>query len=155
MASTFGQWSFALYDLSNDYDQCLRPKYVVETTPGWSDPVLRLLAAIRWYLNSPPESPKNWGQVNQNVHDYHSNPMEISSTFWLLEVTNWWHQHEETQSKYVDLSNEAHNIISIIPHGVWVEATSSLWLDDIGWSQSKTPGKRHREKVVVRRFARV
>jgi hypothetical protein len=81
--------------------------------------------------------------------------MEISSTFWLLEVTNWWHQHEETQSKYIDLSNEAHNIISIIPHGVGVEATSSLWLDDIGWSQSKTPGKRHREKVVVRRFARV
>jgi hypothetical protein len=105
-------------------------------------------------LNSPPEAPKNWGQINPNLNDYHSDPMEISSTFWIPDITDWWRQQEETHSKYADLSNVARDIFSIIPHGVGVEASFSLGRDVIGWRQSKTTGETLREKVVVRQFAR-
>ena len=50
--------------------------------------------------------------------------------------------------------NVARDIFSIIPHGVGVEASSSLRWDVIGWRQSKTTGDTLREKVVVRQFAR-
>jgi len=79
--------------------------------------------------------------------------MEISSTFWLLDIIDWWRQQEETHSKYADLSNVARDIFSIIPHGVRVEASFSLGRDVIGWRQSKTTGETLREKVVVRQFA--
>jgi len=127
---------------------------VAEATPGQSDHAACLLTATRLYLNSPPEAPKNWGQINPNLNDYHSNPMEISSTFWILDITNWWRQQEETHSKYADLSNVACDIFSIIPHGVRVEASFFLGRDVIGWRQSKTTHKTLREKVVVREFAR-
>jgi len=80
--------------------------------------------------------------------------MEISSTFWIPDITDWWRQQEETHSKYADLSNVARDIIFIIPHGVGVEASFSLGRDVIGWRQSKTTDETLREKVVVRQFAR-
>jgi len=88
-ASGFGQSLFHPYDLSSDNDKYLTPKYVAETTPGRSDCAARLLTAARLYLNFPPESQKNWGQVNPDVNDYHSNHMENSSTFWLPDITHW------------------------------------------------------------------
>jgi len=127
---------------------------VSETTPGRSDRAARLLTPARLYLNSPPEAPKNWGQINPNLNDYHSDPMEISSTFWKPDITDWWRQQEETHSKYADLSNVARDIFSIVPHGVGVEASFSLGQDVIGWRQSKTTGETLCEKVVVRQFAR-
>jgi hypothetical protein len=48
----------------------------------------------------------------------------------------------------------AHDIFSIIPHGVRVEASFSLGQDVINWRQSKTTGETLRERVVVRQFAR-
>jgi len=119
-------------------------------TPGCSDRTARLLTAARLYLNSLPEAPKNWRQVNPNRNDYHSNPIQICSTFWLPDITDWWHQQEETRSKYADLSNVARIIFSIIPHGVGVEASFSLGRDVVGWRQSKTTGKTLREKVIIR-----
>jgi len=80
--------------------------------------------------------------------------MEISSTFWLPDITDWWRQQEETHSKYADLSDVARDIFSIIPHGVGVEASFSLGRDVIGWRQSKTTGETLREQVEVRQFAR-
>jgi len=80
--------------------------------------------------------------------------MEIGSTFWILDITDWWRQQEETHSKYTDHPNVARDIFSIIPHGVGVEASFSLGRSVIGWRQSKTTGKTLREKVVVRQFAR-
>jgi len=80
--------------------------------------------------------------------------MEISRTFWLPDITDWWQQQEETHSMFADLSNVACDIFSIIPHGVGVEASFSLGRDVIGWRQSKTTGETLREKVVVRQFAR-
>jgi hypothetical protein len=84
------------------------------------------MTAARLYLNSPPEAPMKGGQINPNLNDYHSDPMEISSTFWIPDITDWWRQLEETQSKYANLSNVARNIFCIIPHGVGVEASFSL-----------------------------
>ena len=80
--------------------------------------------------------------------------MEISSTFWIPDITEWWRQQEETHSKYADLSNVARDIFSIIPHGVSVEASFSLGRDVIGSRWSKTTGETLREKVVVRQYAR-
>jgi len=146
--------SFDPYDSSSDDEKYLTPNNVAETTPGWNDRGARLLNAVRLYLNSPAEAPNNWGQINPNLNDYHSDPMEISSTFWIPDITYWWRQQEKTHSKYPDLSNVARDIFSIIPHGVRVEASFSLGWDVIGCRQSKTTGETLREKVVVRQFAR-
>jgi len=52
------------------------------------------MTVARLYLNSPPEGTKNWGQINPNLNDYHSDQMQISSTFWILDITDWWCQQE-------------------------------------------------------------
>jgi len=153
-ASGSYQSSFDPYDLSSDDEEYLTPNNVSETTPGRSDRAARLLTAARLYLNSPPEAPKNWGQINPNLNDYHSDPMEISSTFWIPDITDWRRQQEETHSKYANLSNVARDIFSIISHGVGVEASFSHGQDVIGWRQSKTTGGTLHEKVVVTQFAR-
>jgi len=99
MASGSGRSSYDPYDLSSDDDEYLTPENVAEMTPRRSDRAAHLLTATRLYLNSPPEAPKHWGQINPNRNDYHSDPIEISSTFWLPDITDWWHQQEEhTQS---------------------------------------------------------
>jgi hypothetical protein len=110
------------------------------------------LTAARLFLNSLPEAPKNWGQINANLNDDHSDQMMIGSTFWVPDITDWWHQQEETHSTYADLSNVVRDIFSIIQHGVGVEASFSLGRDIIDWRQSKTTGETINEKVVVRQF---
>jgi hypothetical protein len=152
MASGSYQSSFDPYDSSSDDKEYLTPDNEADTTPGQSDRAARLLTA-RLYLNSLPEAPKNWGQINPNLNDYHSKPMEISSTFWIPDITDWLREQEETHSKYADLSNVVHDIFSIIPHGVGVEASFSHGQDVIGWRQSQTTGKTLREKVIVQQFA--
>jgi len=153
MASRSGQSSYDPYDLSSNDDEYLMPTNVAEMTPRRRDCAACLLTAARLYLNSPPELPQNWGQINPNLNDYHSDPMAISSTFWLPDITDRWRQQEETHTKYADLSNVARDVFSIIPHGVGVGASSSLGRDVIGWRQSKTTGETLHEKVVVMQFA--
>jgi hypothetical protein len=80
--------------------------------------------------------------------------MEISRTFWIPDIPDWWRKQHETHSKYADLSNDACDIFSIIPCGVGVEASFSHSRDVIGWRQSKTTGETLRKKGVVRQFAR-
>jgi len=109
-ASGSYQSSFDPYDLSSDDEEYLTTNNVAEMTPGRSDRAARLLTAARLDLNSPPEPPKNWGRINPNLNDYHSDPMEISSTFWIPDITDWWRQQEEMHSKYADLSNVACDI---------------------------------------------
>jgi len=152
-ASGFGQSSFDPYDLSSDDEDYVTTRSMAEMTPGRSDHAACLLAAARLHLNSPPEAPKNWGQINPNHNDYQTGPMEISSTFWLRDITGWWRQQQEAHSKYANLSNVARDTLSIIPHGVRVQASISLGRDVIGWGQSKTAGETLRENVVVRQFA--
>jgi len=82
---------FDPYDLSSEDEEYLTPNNEAETTPGRSDRAACPLTATWLYLNSPPEAPTNCGQINPNLNDYHSDPMEISSTFWLPDITNWWH----------------------------------------------------------------
>jgi len=79
--------------------------------------------------------------------------MEISSTFWIPYITDWWRQLEETHSKNADLSNEARDIFSIIPHGGGVEANFSLGQDVIGWRHLRTTGETLCEKVIEWQFA--
>jgi hypothetical protein len=78
--------------------------------------------------------------------------MDVCSTLWIPDITNWWHQQEEGHSKYADLSNVAEEIFFVIPHGVGVESSFSLGQDVIGWRQSKTTYETLCEKVVIRQF---
>jgi hypothetical protein len=79
--------------------------------------------------------------------------MEVSSTFWLPDITDWWRQQEEMHSMYADLSSEAHDMCCIITRGVGLETRISLGRDVIGWRQSKTTGETLHTKAVVRMFA--
>jgi len=154
-ATVLGSWQSSIdpYDLSSDDDEYLITTNVAELTPGWSVRAVPLLPAASLNLDSPPQAPKNCWQIHPNLNDYDSHTEKNTSTFWLLDITNWWRQQEETNSKYTDLSNVAQNIFLIIPHGVGLEASFSLGQDLIGWRQSKTTGVTLCEKVVVTPFA--
>jgi len=154
MASRSGQSSYDPYDLSSDDEEYLMRTNVVETSPGRNNCEACLMTAARLYSIIRPELLQNSGQINRNLNHYQSDPMVISSTFWLLGIGDWWRQEEVSHSKYADLSNVAPNICSIIPQCVGVEARFSLWRDVIGWRQSKTTGGTPCEKVEVRQFAR-
>jgi hypothetical protein len=122
-------------------------------TPGLINRAACLLTAARNYLYSPPEGHKTLGQINPNLNDYHSDPIQISRTCWILDMTDWWRRQEETDLKYPDLSNVAHNIFPIIPHGVGAEASFSLGRDVIGCRQSITIADALCESVVIRQLA--
>jgi hypothetical protein len=69
------QLSFEPYYLSCDDEEHVTPENFAEMIPGpinHAAHAARLLTAARLHLNSPPESPQNWGQVNPNLDDYHS-----------------------------------------------------------------------------------
>jgi hypothetical protein len=105
-------------------------------------------------LNAPPELPQHWGQNNLNLNNYHSDPMEIGSTFWLPDITDWWWQQEETHPKFDDFSNGARDRFSIISHGIRVEASLSYGRNLIRWRQSKTTGESLCVRVVVMQCGR-
>jgi len=79
--------------------------------------------------------------------------MEVSSTFWSWDIADWWRQQDKTHSKYTDLFNGALDILSIIPHAVWVVASFSLGWDVIVWRQSSIPGEILPEQVMLWQFA--
>jgi len=79
--------------------------------------------------------------------------MEISTTLWILDITDQWCQQEEMHPKVADFTNVAPNIFSIIPHCIGVQASLSLGRDVIRWRQSKTTGETLCEKVVLREFS--
>jgi hypothetical protein len=89
MAAGFIQSSFDPHDLSSDDEKYLTPNNGAETTPGQSDCAGHFMTTARLYLNLPPEVPKNWGQINPNLKYYHSDPMLITSTFWIPDITDW------------------------------------------------------------------
>ena len=154
LASGSDQSSLDRYDLSSDDNEYLTPNNVAEITPRRSNHTARLFTVAMHYFNSSPESSKHWGQVNPNRNDNHSDPIEISSTFWLPDITDWWHQHKKTHSKYTDVSNVARDVFSVILHAVGVEASSSLGRNIIRWRQSKTTCKTFCKKVVVGQYTR-
>ena len=86
---------------------------IARTTPGLTNCMARFLTTARLHFNTPAESPKNWGEVTPNLNDFHAYLMEISSTFWILDITDWWHQPLEIHTKYAILSNVAPNLFSL------------------------------------------
>jgi hypothetical protein len=121
---------------------------VAEMTPRRCDSAARILTATRLYLNSPPEAPKNWRQINPNLNVYHSEPMEIRCTFWIPNITNWWWQQKETNSNHSDIASVARDIFSILPHGVRVEASFSLGRDVIGSSSDQPQARPFPKKLL-------
>jgi len=92
MASGSYQLSFDPYDLSSDDEEYSPPNNVAGTTTGRSNCAARIMTAARLHLNSVSEAPKNWAQINPNLNDYHSDPKENSSKFWIPDITDWWRQ---------------------------------------------------------------
>jgi hypothetical protein len=88
-ASGSSESSFDAHDLFRDNEEYIRPNNVYEATPGWSDRTAHLLTATRLYLNSLPEASQYRGQIHPYPNDYHSNPMQISSTSWIPDITDW------------------------------------------------------------------
>jgi len=152
-ASGSSQSSFIPYDLSNDDKEFLTPNKLAETIPRRSDRPVRLLTTTRLHSISPPAGPMNGRQINPNLNDNHSNQMQISSTFRIPDITNWWRQQVWMHSQYADLSIVACDIFSITPYAVRVEAIFSFEWDAISWRQSTTTGKTLCKKVIVRQFA--
>jgi hypothetical protein len=148
-AQEYYRLSFDPYNLSSDDEEYSMGNNVAWTTHGQRNCAARSLTAARLYLYLLPAAPKNWGQLNSNLNDYHSDPMEINSTFWIPDITDWWRQQQSTLSENADLSNVVYDIFAIIPHGVGVEARYSLARDATGWRQSKTTGVTLRKEVVV------
>jgi len=144
------QSSFDIYDVSSNNEEYLITNKVPEITPGRSNRLGHRLTTAWLYLNLPPDAPKTLGQINPNLNNHHPNPMEISTTFWLPDITDRWCQQEETESNYVDLSNVVCGIFCIISDGIRLEASLSIGRDVIGWRQSKTTGATFRKKVIVR-----
>jgi len=99
MASASGQLSFNPYIVISADEEYLLCNNAAEMTPRWCDHAACVLAAARLYSDSLPEAPKNWGQINLNLNDFHSDPMEMSCTFLILDITDWWRQQEKTHSK--------------------------------------------------------
>jgi len=148
------QFFFDPYDLSSKDEEYLRAKSIAEITPGRSDCTPCGMTAARHYLNSRPDVPINWEKLNLNLNDYKSDSMEISSTFWLLDITDWCCQQEETHSKYADISNVSQNIISPILSGVGVEASIALGRDSTGRRQSLITCKTLEANVILRQLIR-
>jgi hypothetical protein len=83
------QLSFDPYDLSSDDEVYLTPQNVAEKTPRQSDRTTHFVTSAGLYLNLLPAAPKKWGQNNPTLNNYHSHPMEISSTLRIPDITNW------------------------------------------------------------------
>jgi len=141
---------FDSYDWSCNDEEYLQPNNVAERTPGQSDRAADLLTAAGLYLNSPPEAPNNWWRINPNFNDDHSDPTEIISTYWYLDITYWWRQQEQRHWKYTKLLKVPWDAFSIIPLSVGGEARFSLGRGGISWRPSKTTGKTIGAKIVVR-----
>jgi len=122
-------------------------------TPGRSNPTAHLLTAAMFFSNSAPVLPRIWGQFNLKLMDYHSDPVEVSSTLWIPDITDRWRQQEDRHTKYADLSNVACNSFSILQHGIGVEACFPMRQDVIGWRQSITTGETLGKGIVVRQVA--
>jgi hypothetical protein len=76
--------------------------------------------------------------------------MESRDIFYIFSITKSSCQQEEMHSSYANLSNVAHNIPSLIQHGIGVVASLSLGGDIVGWRYSKTTVEILQAEVVVR-----
>lgn len=90
MVSASRQSDFDPYDFSGDDEEHLQPIDVSEMTPGQNDRVARLSTCIRLYFNAQSEIPEIWWQAHPNLNNYHYYPSEMRSTFWILDITDWW-----------------------------------------------------------------
>jgi len=153
MVSGSCQSSFDPHDFSSDDEEYYIANNVAKTTPRWNGHPALCEPATRLHLHSPPEAPMYRGQIHQNLNECHSDPMEFRGTLGIPNMTDWWRQQEQTQSKYTNLSNIECNIFSTIPHHVGVEAGFSLGRNVIGYMQSNTTVQTFRKEVVLRQFS--
>jgi len=88
-----GESSLDRYDLCSDDADCVLSRNVAGMMITWSDLTIHILPAGGLCLNLPPDFKIHCGQLNLNLNYYHSDPMEISNTLRIQDITNWWHQH--------------------------------------------------------------
>jgi hypothetical protein len=76
------------YDLSSEDAEYITPANIVESTPGRSHCAALLVTATTLNLNSPPEALRRWGRMNPIFNDYHTDAMQVSSAFWMPDITD-------------------------------------------------------------------
>jgi len=152
-ASESVQLSVDPYELTINDEDYLMPNDMADMTPRRNHSAAQVLPTARLFMNSPPALPKGLGQVNLGLIDYCSDPVVISNTWWILDITDRWYQPEKTHWKYVDLYNVACNTFIIIPNGVRVVASMSHGWDGIAWREPRTTGKTVGGIVIVRQIA--
>jgi hypothetical protein len=119
------QWSFNSYDVSSNNGQYLTPECFAAITHGWHNWAARVMTPSRLYSSSPHEKSKSSRQIHQNLNDNHSDPIEITRTLCLPDITNCLWQQGETHLKYAALSTVVHDRFSIIPDSVGGKASFS------------------------------
>jgi hypothetical protein len=87
-ASGSNQSSIDPSDLSSDDEEYLMPNNVAETIPGRSDPAASLFTTTSSFLNLLPEVPRSRAQIHPNFNDNHSDLMEITTSFWIQDITD-------------------------------------------------------------------
>jgi hypothetical protein len=97
-ASWAWQSSFDPCHLSNDEEEYIILN-VPEPTPQTSGGAAWVLTVGRLYLNSLHNTTPNWKQNNSNLNYYHSDPMEIRSTFWIPDIMDWRRTWADTHSQ--------------------------------------------------------
>jgi hypothetical protein len=80
--------SFDPYELCRDNEKYLMPSSFTATSPGQSDSGARLTTAAKLEFNLMPEIRKNWSQIHPNLSNYHPDPMETSSAFQSVDITD-------------------------------------------------------------------
>jgi hypothetical protein len=130
-ASWSCQSSFDPCHLSSDEEEYIILN-VPEPIPQTSGCTAWELTVARLNLNSLHNATPNREQNNPNLNYYHSDPMEISITFWIPDIMDWRRTWAETHSQYADLSNVVRCISSIMSHGVGVETRFYLGQNVIG-----------------------
>jgi len=153
MSLTFGQSSYDPYVVSSNDEEYSVINNITEMMPRRSNRIEYLWPTARLSLNSLSEFPQIWGQLNQNLNDYHPDRMENSRTLWKQDISDCWHQQQKMHSKYTDLSNVALNWLSIIPYCIRMGATACHGRVVISWGQSITAGKTLRKSCIGRLFA--
>jgi len=135
-----------LFSADNEY---LMAKNGAKMTLGRSNHTAHLLTAARSIQTSLPELPQNWGQINLNPNDYHSNRIQLSHTCWQSAISDCSTHQAATHSKYTDHSNVAHDITSIIPNCIRVEINIFLARDVMSWRQLETTNHTYRKNAIV------
>jgi len=108
--------------------ETIRTVFPFQSRNAGGSPVPFANSTTRLPVNSPRESQKSCGQIDPQLNECHSDPMEIGISWWIPDITDWWRQQQETHSMYADLNSGARHILY---HTTWYRSRGQ-W---ISWAR--------------------